>query len=130
MDESYSDDSIYCDYIISVSDAEEKYDISYDGIWNDLYSLYCAVVAINLLIMMIMMCSNHKKWVGVMGYKLIVCEVIIIFGMLLDTIMPMFGIKAFPGSSITQSFGTILMYRVYLFRKKNLIKLENVSEFI
>lgn len=110
-----------------------EYGMSYTfnkGIWNDLYSLYCAVVAINLLIMMIMMCSNHKKWVGVMGYKLIVCEVIIIFGMLLDTIMPMFGFKAFPGSSITQSFGTILMYRAYLFRKKNLIKLENVSEFI
>ena len=100
------------------------------GIWNDLYTLYCSIVAFNLLILIAMMCTNRKKWIRVMGYMLIVCEIVIIFGMLLDTFLPMFGIRAFPGSSITQSFGTILMCRVYLFRKKNRIKIENVSEFI
>ena len=50
--------------------------------------------------------------------------------MLLDTIVPMFGVSAFPGSTLSQFFGALLVYRVYLFVNKNQVKLENVSEFI
>lgn len=58
------------------------------------------------------------------------CESVIVAGMLLDTIMPVFGFNAFPGSTLSQLFGVLLLYRIYLFINKNKVKLENVSEFV
>lgn len=48
------------------------------------------------------------------GNKTCFCEGVIVAGMLLDTIVPMFGVSAFPGSTLSQFFGALLVYRVYL----------------
>ena len=74
--------------------------------------------------------NGERKWERIVGKRLLFCESVIVAGMLLDTIMPVFGFNAFPGSTLSQLFGVLLLYRIYLFINKNKVKLENVSEFV
>lgn len=114
--------------------AMSPYGMSYtfcNGIWNDLYITYCIVVALSMLYIVIYMYRKKKrKWMHIMSKRLIFCEIVIIFGMSLDTILPVFGIGAFPGSSISQSFGTLLLYQTFLFFKRNCININNMSKFV
>lgn len=101
------------------------------SIWNTLYDIYCVGCAVGLFVLSGFLVKNgERKWERITGIRLIFCESVIVAGMLLDTIMPMFGFSAFPGSTLSQFFGVLLVYRVYLFVNKNQVKLENVSEFV
>ncbi len=101
------------------------------SIWNTLYDIYCVGCAAGVFILSGFLVKNgERKWERVTGIRLIFCECVIVGGMLLDTIMPMFGFSAFPGSTLSQFLGVLLVYRVYLFVNKNQVKLENVSEFV
>ena len=101
------------------------------SIWNTLYDVYCIGCAVGLFVLSgYMMKKGERKWERITGIRLVFCECVIVAGMLLDTIVPMFGVSAFPGSTLSQFFGALLVYRVYLFVNKNQVKLENVSEFI
>lgn len=101
------------------------------SIWNTLYDIYCVGCAVGLFVMSgYMVKKGERKWERITGIRLVFCEGVIVAGMLLDTIMPMFGVSAFPGSTLSQFFGVLLVYRVYLFVNKNQVKLENVSEFV
>lgn len=101
------------------------------SIWNTLYDIYCVGCAGGLFVLSgYIVKKGKRKWERITGIRLIFCESVIVAGMLFDTIMPMFGVSAFPGSTLSQFFGVLLVYRVYLFANKNQIKLESVSEFI
>lgn len=101
------------------------------SIWNTLYDIYCVGCAVGLFVLSgYMVKKGERKWERITGIRLVFCEGVIVAGMLLDTIMPMFGVSAFPGSTLSQFFGVLLVYRVYLFVNKNQVKLENVSEFV
>lgn len=101
------------------------------GIWNNLYTSYCVIVAVNMIIFAVQMCRNKKrKWIRVMGKRLLFCEMVIIMGMVLDTIMPMFGVGAFPGSSLSQFLGAALLYQAFLFNKSNRVNINNMSRFV
>lgn len=101
------------------------------SIWNTLYDIYCVGCAAGLFILSgFLVKKGKRKWERITGIRLIFCECVIVAGMLLDTIMPMFGFSAFPGSTLSQFLGVLLVYRVYLFVNKNQVKLENVSEFV
>lgn len=101
------------------------------GLWNNLYTLYCVLVAGHMLVLIILFVRNkRRKWLRVMGCKLLICESVIIVGMMLDTILPMFGVGAFPGSSVSQFFGAILIGKAYLFYRSNTVTIDNISEFV
>lgn len=101
------------------------------GIPNTIYSIYSVILAINLFICIFhMMLHSKKKRLRVLGTRLLAAEVVIIFGMLFDTIFPLFGRTAIPGSSIAQFIGLFVMYRAILFSNRFRITLSNMSEFI
>lgn len=102
-----------------------------NGLWNNLYSIYCVLVAANMLVLMISLCRNKRRQrIRIMGKRLLVCEGVIVLGMLMDTIFPMFGVEAFPGSTLGQFFGELLVYQIYWFNKKNQVDISNMSEFV
>lgn len=111
-----------------------EYGMSYvfaPGIESNLYSTYCVLVAIGMAYVGIQMHFNEKrKAARVFGGKLLICELIIAAGTMFDTILPMFGIKSFPGSTITQFLGAVLVYQAYLFYQSNCVTLDNMSEFV
>ena len=102
-----------------------------DKIINTLYISYCFIVAAALFYFEMNMCFNKKrKWIQVMGRRFIYCEIVIFIGTILDTILPLLGVSAFPGSSLTQSFGVLMIYFAFLFYKSNNISIDNMTEFV
>lgn len=102
-----------------------------DKIINTLYVSYCFVVAVILFYFEMHMYFNKKrKWIRVMGRRFIYCEIVIFIGTILDTVLPLLGISAFPGSSLTQSFGVLMIYFAFLFYKSNNISIDNMTEFV
>lgn len=102
-----------------------------EGIWNNLYTIYCVVVAFDMLVIVIQMCRNKKrKWIRIMGQRLLAGEMVIVFGMVLDTIMPLLGIGSFPGSSLSQFLCCALIYQTFVFYKSNNVNIANMSQFV
>ena len=101
------------------------------GFWNNLYSIYCVAICVFLYILVWSMIKQGKrKKERAMGKKLLMCVNITGIGMIFDTIMPQFGYLAFPGSTLGQFFGAVLLYSTVLFYNKSQLTIENMSEFI
>lgn len=111
-----------------------RFGMSYEfapGFWSYAYTAYTVIVAVNLFVIIFHITNkSSKKREKVMGKKLVICEIIIIIGMVMDTIMPQFGFTAFPGSSISQFLGAVILYKVYLLYYRSQITLDNMSEFV
>ncbi len=101
------------------------------GIWNSIYTIYCVMIGIFLYILIghIILHGKRKKERAI-GKKLLWCANVTMIGMVFDTIMPQFGFPAFPGSSLGQFFGAIILYRVVYFYNKSQLTIENMSAFI
>lgn len=101
------------------------------GIWNNLYTLYCVVIAVSMIVVSAYTWRKGEKARDrVVGRQLLIGEIVITLGMLLDTVFPMFGIEAFPGSSISQFLGTMVINNIYNIYRKTLVNVENMSEFV
>ena len=101
------------------------------GLANNLYTTYSigiAAIIFSITIYMIR-CSKLKR-IRVFGKYFLLTETLILFGMILDTIFPLLGISAIPGSSITQVFGVIVLYRAFSVIDRSRINISNMSEFI
>ncbi|MDD6207973.1 MAG: ATP-binding protein [Clostridiales bacterium] len=101
------------------------------GLGNNIYTAYCILSAVNLLcvICYMLFCSKLKRGKE-LGKKLLVTEIIIILGMLFDTIFPLLGKTAVPGSTLGQFFGLVVMYNAITFVNHSRININNMSEFI
>lgn len=101
------------------------------GVWNNIYTAYTVIVALNMLVVILYMmrCAKEKR-LRVLGKRLLMAEIVIAFGMLLDTIFPMFGIYAIPGSTIGQFVGMVIMYWAVNVINRSRITVKNMSEFI
>ena len=101
------------------------------GLWNNLYIIYSVITAINMFCVTIyMLRRSSTRRMHALARKLLTAELIILFGMLLDTIFPMIGMKAIPGSSIAQSIGLFIMYGAVTFASHSHITVSNMSEFV
>ena len=101
------------------------------GLWNNLYIIYSIITAINMFCVTIyMLRRSSTRRMHALARKLLTAEFIILFGMLLDTIFPMIGMKAIPGSSIAQSIGLFIMYGAVTFASHSHITISNMSEFV
>lgn len=101
------------------------------GIWNNLYTAYTVIVAFNMLIVIIYMLRHSTtQRMKVLAKKLLLSEIVIMLGMILDTIFPLIGLEAIPGSSISQFLGLVVIYYTIIFVSHSRINISNMSEFI
>ena len=111
-----------------------SYGMSYrmsNGLWSGLYTLYCVIIPLNMLLLVIyMLRKSTRKREKILAYNLIMSIVIVALGSVLDTVMPMLGIAAFPGSTLGQFVGVLAIYQTYLYYKKFQMNLENMSQFV
>lgn len=100
-------------------------------IWNNLYTWYTVLVAFNQFwLIMYMIFRPKAQRTKILGKKLLVVEAAMLLGMVLDTIFPLFGKPAIPGSTIGQFAGLAVMYHAILFVNHSRITIGNMSEFI
>lgn len=111
-----------------------KYGMSYrivPGIWSAAYAVYCVVAAVNMAcVALYMLRRSIRRRDRLIAYSLLLCISVVCFGCVLDTAMQMSGIAAFPGTTIGQFFGCVVLYRTYRFHNKMRMTLENMSEFV
>lgn len=101
------------------------------GLWNNLYIIYSVITAINMFFVTVyMLRKSSTKRMHALAKKLLTAELIILLGMLLDTIFPIIGMKAIPGSSIAQTIGLFIMYGAVTFASHSQITISNMSEFV
>ncbi|MBQ3061814.1 MAG: response regulator [Lachnospiraceae bacterium] len=101
------------------------------GIWNTLYTAYSVIIAINLFwVVIYSICHAKSQRIKDLGKKVLGTEIVIMFGMVLDTIFPLIGLAAIPGSTISQFLGLCVMYKTITFVRRAKINIENMSEFI
>lgn len=101
------------------------------GLWNNLYVLYSIILAITMGISFIYT-LRHSRFmhIRIMTKKLLLAELLIIFGMLLDTIFPLLGKPALPGSTVGQFIGLIVMYDAITFINRSRININNMSKYV
>ena len=101
------------------------------GFWNNAYTLYCIVIAINMFSSILyMLLYSPRKRMRILAKKLLAVELIIVLGMILDTILPLFGIPAIPGSTIGQFIGLIAMHQAIRFVNRYQITIDNMSRYV
>lgn len=101
------------------------------GTIYNLYTVYTVVVSLNTLIIILYAMRTAKvKRLVVFARRLILLTIFMMVGIILDTIFPMFGLPAIPGSSVTQYWGMIGVYYAIRAISRSRINLNNMSQFI
>ena len=101
------------------------------GIVSNIYSAYSVIYGINMFISVqyiIRHAENKRSKVN--GQKLLITLIIVFLGMMLDTVFPMFGFAAIPGSSISQFIGLLVIYYAIVDYNKTRLTALNMSQYV
>ncbi|MDO5291726.1 MAG: ATP-binding protein [bacterium] len=74
--------------------------------------------------------NMNKKRKRKMAKAIITCLLFFMFGMLFDTVLPLWGISSFPSSAIAQFISVVFVYIVSIRYNMSRMTLSNVSEYI
>lgn len=98
---------------------------------NNIYSAYTIILLVLLFATIVyMLVKEKRKSKRVLGVGMLCVGCIIAVGTMLDTVMPMFGFKSFPGSSLSQFLGTVIMHITLRTYTNTLLTVENMSGYI
>lgn len=98
---------------------------------NSLYTFYSVAYAVIVLaITLLMFRRKNQKKIRMFARYFLAVELVIFAGMVLDTVFPMLGLKVFPGSSLSQFIGLILLYVVSHEINKNEISRDNMAAYV
>jgi len=104
----------------------------YDRTHSLIYTIYTVAVAICYTIICVSITKNgKKKRIKEFGRRLLVVEAIIVAGMIVDTVLPAFGINYnIPASTILQFVGLELIHKAVQMINRNRISIKNMSGYI
>ncbi len=97
---------------------------------NTIYTIYSVLVALSILGISIYMCFSPLKRIRHFGKLILLMDAIVLFGTILDTVLPLMGMAAIPGSTITQFWGMVVAFVAIRADKRSKINITNMSEFI
>lgn len=101
------------------------------GIGNTLYIAYCVILAVNVVITVVYTLRSSKvKRIKAFAKKTIIVVACLGVGMMLDTVLPLLGMSAIPGSTMTQFFGVLVLHYAVLALNRSRINVQNMSEYI
>lgn len=116
--------------IYSLSDIGMTYRFK-QGIWNNIYVAFCVVVAVNMFCCLIYMKSkSRRRRMHELSKKLLIVLLIMVLGMVLDTVFPLVGFLAIPGSTIGQFIALIALYQALCFADRSRITIDNMSSYV
>lgn len=101
------------------------------GLANNIYTAFSVIYGLNSLIAIVLMnrvAVNRRE--KVTAKRFLAAIIIIFFGMILDTVFPAIGLKAIPGSSLTQFFGVLVIFYAIVDYNKTRITAMNMSSFV
>lgn len=99
--------------------------------WSWAYTAFCVAVAFNILASIIYMFFHaDRKRISALAQKLMLVEGIIVLGMVLDVMLPLFDGSAIFASTIGQFVGILAVYRAINFINRSHITVDNMSSYI
>lgn len=101
------------------------------GLVNNLYMTYTVVVTLCIFIVSIyMVCFSKVNRIRAFGKRILLMILLMCFGTTLDTLFPLLGIPAIPGSTMTQFWGMTVLFLAVRANTRSKISVANMSEFI
>lgn len=101
------------------------------GVGNTIYTVYCVIVAIDFFcVILYMIYATKGGRIHVFGKKMLFVGLFFIIGMVFDTVLPLLGIAAIPGSTLMQFFGMVVLRAAVHELNRSRINMENLSEFV
>ena len=118
------------DMVFSLTEYGMSYSMT-SNVGNNLYIIYSGVVAVLSFIMIFNYLSRaRKKRDKILTYQLLASQVVLVFGTIFDTIFPLFGIEAFPGSSLAQGITTMILYRTLCYSNDLRVSMEKMGGYV
>lgn len=78
---------------------------------NTIYTLYTVIIALNIAVILTALLKrarNHRE--KKTGIKLFIALIVIAIGLVMDTVFPLIGLRAIPGSSLAQFFCVLIVF--------------------
>lgn len=100
------------------------------GLANTIYTAYSLVLAVFMFVISVYMCFSHVKRIRFFGKIFMMTVAAMLIGTVLDTVLPLLGFTAIPGSTLTQFFGMLVVYTAIRANNRSKITITNMSEFI
>lgn len=101
------------------------------SIWNDIYVIYTVILAVCMAASLICTLRRSQfEYIRLRTKKLLLAELLVVVGMILDTVFPLIGTPSFPGSTIGQFVGLIAMYDAISFINQSRINIGNMSKYV
>lgn len=101
------------------------------GTMNNIYSGYVVLVGImSMGYIFYLKKHSHARRYQVLARNFMITILFMMAGMLLDTIFPMFGYRAIPGSSITQFYGYMTVLHAITGIEETATTVSNISQFV
>ncbi len=99
--------------------------------WTIFYNVYVIIVAFLIfLVLMNMLKSSRLRRDKILTKKLMLFLFIFVLGSVMDTLFPLLGFPAFPGSTISQFIGVAIVYNSLNYEVKNSASFENMANYI
>lgn len=100
------------------------------GLFNTIYTLYSLILAVLMFAISLYMCFSKVKRIRFFGKMFMAADLAMLVGSILDTVFPLLGIRAIPGSTLMQFFGVVVVYVAIRANNRSKITITNMSEFI
>ena len=97
---------------------------------NTIYTIYSLILAVLMLGISLYMCFSKTKRIRFFGKIFLLTVAAIGLGTVLDTVLPLLGMRAIPGSTLTQFAGLVVVYLAIRANNRSKINITNMSEFI
>ena len=97
---------------------------------NTIYTVYSVILAVLMLGISLYMCFSKIKRIRFFGKIFLLTVAAIGLGTVLDTVLPLLGMRAIPGSTLTQFAGLVVVYLAIRANNRSKINITNMSEFI
>lgn len=118
------------DMVFSLTEYGMSYSMT-STMGNHLYTIYSIVIAI-MSFAMIFTYLLHvtKRRDKIFTYLLLGSQIVLVIGMIFDTVFPVLGIEAFPGSSLAQGVTTMIMYRTMRYSNDLRVSMEKMGGYV
>ena len=100
------------------------------GFANTIYTAYSVILAVLMLGISIYMCFSKTKRIRHFGKIFMLVVAAILAGTVLDTVLPLLGFRAIPGSTLMQFWGMVVVYLAIHANNRSKINIANMSEFV
>ena len=100
------------------------------GFANTIYTAYSVILAVLMFGISLYMCFSHTKRIRYFGKIFMLVVAAILAGTVLDTVLPLLGFTAIPGSTLMQFWGMVVVFTAIRADNRSKISISNMSEFI